>query len=1241
MASTTDRDALVALFRSARGASWRKRENWDTDAALSTWFGVEVNVEGRVVRLVLSSNSLQVVLDEAGGNSFYSSLFWIICSLLSGPIPPQLGKLEEAIVCSFGEAGIGGIHPDLDRGKTTDEPISTISPELGKLTALHTLHLNRNQLSGAIPPELGKLAALRWLNLRSNQLSGELLAQAGDFFCFLGNMYHYYAPAGAIPAQLGALTNLNWLDLSYNELDGPVPEALGALSKLKGLNLYNNELSGEQRVGGNEITQPRFVRPIQLAGTVVERAPCGLANNLNMFRLRTSVEGAFPRLAAQGLAARNVIVHTKDNPWKEPPAGVMEKGMAHAAVFLRDLDDYGRAWSNRLKVVLVGLGEAGKTSIATRLEDRLGSSCPKPEERTVGVEIRDIKLGPGPTNEGSGPNVELDVSLWDFAGQRSYYDTHQMFLTPGALFVLVVDMFTYTEGHSREDALEQWLDILQARVPGSVVLLVGTHTDLFKDNSAECTERTDSFKKDVEKIMTRMRCECDSAKARAETELGEGHTTDLKGNPRYQPLRVMLEEDLLALDLTSSDGQGIGLLEHRLEHLAYNGYDGYLFPSVRSVVPEPYLPAIATLEAVRRGADLRGSGRTREAVAQRLGEGGRKKRRSFVRFSEAVSLFAEQQEESMLSRFSNLFRRDDEPRRIFLAAVKSHEAHGAILLTGVDGGGGSQEQHNTGIGAATSAADLIIHVNPSRFADLVRRVVDVRLVDPRQQAKVEEAMEACPSVRPSLLTLTDQHKRFVKAGEVSKDYLKFLWLRDMDLGEASQEAPPLEMSEADVEVMVGSLLDVRFMYRVRDGHHAFVPDRYVVASCLPNKAGPEVDPGKILELKMGSAIYSQKLKLVGAHAVPPGLVPRLLAWCGRGEGRIKACWKRGVCFAFKDHLVLLYEVRATDGSSWIECHARGNVSDEGARTALNDVGDQVDELINDHKYGFPGLGLIRSGESEETVVSSGGDHKALVERIVDVLRDQMNVKFMMDRSMRQDVAFLRWQIPRLVCVLPAPESGAKPLEEKDRSFEQWSVTLRNWCLGGKRMGKGFATQKLRLFFLCPYDRSLAECGPRGQGYEVTELLEWAKKAMPFAKVGLALASIALRVCIGLAIPEVDFEATLGTKAGGALSTFAEELLYSGIESVESFTGERLNGGRAEGLPQGAGAHGAQQVWPSPVQGFTYETLKEVIKSFEVDGMRGRSPFPSFDVKMRLVDRGGRGEEWAWVRTKNIDQFVSA
>lgn len=61
-----------------------------------------------------------------------------------------------------------------------------------------------------------------------------------------------------------------------------------------------------------------------------------------------------------------------------------------------------------------------------------------------------------------------------------------------------------------------------------------------------------------------------------------------------------------------------------------------------------------------------------------------------------------------------------------------------------------------------------------------------------------------------------------------------------------------------------------------------------------------------------------------------------------------------------------------------------------------------------------------------------------------------------------------------------------------------------------------------------------------------------------------------------------------------------------------------------------------------MQGFEYDQLKEVVRSFEVDGTRqGKARFPSFKKAMQLVDRGGRGVEWAWVRTSNVDQFVSS
>lgn len=59
-----------------------------------------------------------------------------------------------------------------------------------------------------------------------------------------------------------------------------------------------------------------------------------------------------------------------------------------------------------------------------------------------------------------------------------------------------------------------------------------------------------------------------------------------------------------------------------------------------------------------------------------------------------------------------------------------------------------------------------------------------------------------------------------------------------------------------------------------------------------------------------------------------------------------------------------------------------------------------------------------------------------------------------------------------------------------------------------------------------------------------------------------------------------------------------------------------------------------------MQGFEYDQLKEVVKIFEVD-RKGKAPFPSFDESMQLVDRGGRGVEWSWVRNSNVDLFTSS
>lgn len=56
--TSTDRDALVALFSATGGANWTNNKNWNTAADLSAWHGVTVNSQGHVQKLRLRKNNL-------------------------------------------------------------------------------------------------------------------------------------------------------------------------------------------------------------------------------------------------------------------------------------------------------------------------------------------------------------------------------------------------------------------------------------------------------------------------------------------------------------------------------------------------------------------------------------------------------------------------------------------------------------------------------------------------------------------------------------------------------------------------------------------------------------------------------------------------------------------------------------------------------------------------------------------------------------------------------------------------------------------------------------------------------------------------------------------------------------------------------------------------------------------------------------------------------------------------------
>jgi hypothetical protein len=101
---------------------------------------------------------------------------------------------------------------------------------------------------------------------------------------------------------------------------------------------------------------------------------------------------------------------------KTPPIEITRRGLQQTMAFLRRLVS-GSTPCKRTKLMLVGLGGAGKTSLVRAF---LESHSTTPPVVTDGIDILKWKVPLPNTSE------FLEFSVWDFAGQSVYYHTHQV-----------------------------------------------------------------------------------------------------------------------------------------------------------------------------------------------------------------------------------------------------------------------------------------------------------------------------------------------------------------------------------------------------------------------------------------------------------------------------------------------------------------------------------------------------------------------------------------------------------------------------------------------------------------------------------------------------------------------------------------------------------------------------------------------------------------------------------------------
>jgi len=249
-----------------------------------------------------------------------------------------------------------------------------------------------------------------------------------------------YLPLRDLPKELFQITTLKKLRLGKRAAKLEVlPPEIGQLTHLVSLDLSNNNLSSLPAELGR-LTQ---LTSLDLSGNKLSSLPSALQNlkALQMLDLRgNSMEGV--------------------------PPEVLER-IEQPDVILRSYFARGRKPLNEVKLILVGQGSVGKTSLARRI---LFDTYDPQQNKTNGIAISHwhVKNTSAPVSPST-----IRVNLWDFGGQEIMHATHQFFLTKRSIYLIALDSRLTPE----ENRVEYWLKIIQSFSDASPVLIVGNKVD--------------------------------------------------------------------------------------------------------------------------------------------------------------------------------------------------------------------------------------------------------------------------------------------------------------------------------------------------------------------------------------------------------------------------------------------------------------------------------------------------------------------------------------------------------------------------------------------------------------------------------------------------------------------------------------------------------------------------------------------------------------------------------------------
>jgi len=260
----------------------------------------------------------------------------------------------------------------------------------------------------------------------------------------------------------GNLTGLCISNKKLNKIPGLFHLRKEFVKNLTSLNLSDNQLTDISSLAGlTSLTELWLV-----SNQLTDISSVKRLEKLRLLNLQKNPIAVLPEWICdfQGMEIRwkednweNGFITFFDNPLISPEVEIVRQGKKAIKEWFVQYKKGKPRYNFEVKLMLIGEGGTGKTSLLRKLMDK-NASLPAEADTTPGVDIRKWEFGFNKKLFEHLLDLEQEnllVNIWDFGGQKIYHGTHQIFFGENNFYILVEE----TREHKTD--FSYWLNTLE------------------------------------------------------------------------------------------------------------------------------------------------------------------------------------------------------------------------------------------------------------------------------------------------------------------------------------------------------------------------------------------------------------------------------------------------------------------------------------------------------------------------------------------------------------------------------------------------------------------------------------------------------------------------------------------------------------------------------------------------------------------------------------------------------------